>query len=149
MATYYSTQATKYVATPAQLLNSNELNGRVRIAYFTYTMLTTAAAGDIIELTKLPANARLLGGLFMTSAKIDAMASCGVGIGTAGSTAGFLSLGGATGLVGATMAPMNDTIARGYGTVTTASTPIIATFLNGSSAGVATVISGHIAYVVD
>lgn len=64
MATFYSNQATKinnlttgtYAAVP-----TDELAGRLRVAYFSYSFAGTEATNDTIRLTKVPAGARILG----------------------------------------------------------------------------------------
>ncbi len=64
MPNYKSDQVTNLDSIPVVYPHANELYGRVRRSYFSYT---TPAGGlalnDTIELTKVPKNARLLGGL--------------------------------------------------------------------------------------
>ena len=54
-----STQYAKTVSTPSEKLDTNELHGRVRIAYADYT---AAGAQETINLFKLPDGARIIGG---------------------------------------------------------------------------------------
>jgi hypothetical protein len=54
-----STQYAKTVSTPSEKLDTNELHGRVRIAYADFT---ADAAQETINLFKLPNGARIIGG---------------------------------------------------------------------------------------
>lgn len=61
MATVYSVQKTKWsVNNPSEKVNTNELAGRVRVAYGEYTTASTAS-GDVIEMFNLPNGARIVG----------------------------------------------------------------------------------------
>lgn len=63
MAFFNSDQLTNLEqTTPVVKLKPAELMGRVRVAYFTYTTPATGAPaiGDIVNMTKLPANSRAL-----------------------------------------------------------------------------------------
>ncbi|NBW29270.1 hypothetical protein EBR37_02720, partial [bacterium] len=71
MATLYSNQKTKWSQTvPSQNVDTNELGGRVRIAFADIT-LASASIGDVIELVNLPNGARLLDG-YLTNAALGA-----------------------------------------------------------------------------
>jgi len=61
MATVYSAQRTNSRATPAVMNQSNELSGRIRIAYGTYEASSLSAASEI-EMFVLPDGARLVQG---------------------------------------------------------------------------------------
>ena len=62
MATFYSEQVTKLNTVPADMINVDELHGKVRIAKFDYAQVAEGAADSIIQLVKLPAGRiRLLG----------------------------------------------------------------------------------------
>ena len=54
-----STQYAKTVSTPSEKLDTNELHGRVRVAYADFT---AAGAQETINLFKLPNGARIIGG---------------------------------------------------------------------------------------
>ena len=54
-----STQYTKTLNTPSEKLNTNELHGRVRVAYADFT---ADAAQETISMFKLPDGARIIGG---------------------------------------------------------------------------------------
>ena len=54
-----STQFTKTLNTPSEKLDTNELHGRVRIAYADFT---AAGAQETINFFKLPDGARIIGG---------------------------------------------------------------------------------------
>ena len=54
-----STQYTKTLNTPSEKLDTNELHGRVRVAYADFT---ADAAQETINMFKLPDGARIIGG---------------------------------------------------------------------------------------
>lgn len=55
-----SIQVGKMEATPLDALKPDELHGRIRLAYFTFTQSGAGDANSIIDLVKLPPNSRLL-----------------------------------------------------------------------------------------
>jgi len=62
MATVYSAQKTQWNQNnPTERIKTNELAGRVRIAYATYEA-SSLASGDVIEMFNLPNGARIVGG---------------------------------------------------------------------------------------
>ena len=62
MATVYSAQKTSWNQNnPTDKIKTNELAGRVRIAYATYEA-SSLAAGDVIEMFNLPNGARIVSG---------------------------------------------------------------------------------------
>ena len=66
MALVYSTEQTtlngpQFGLNPATRVKANRLNGRIRVATFTYTVSGTVAVGDKIVWGKLPVKARPLG----------------------------------------------------------------------------------------
>ena len=68
MAFVYSTEQTtlngpQYGLKPATRIKANRLNGRIRVATFTYTVAGTVAVADKIVWGKLPVKARPLGHL--------------------------------------------------------------------------------------
>ncbi len=64
MTTFYSDQVTNQIAVPVAPIKTNELEGRVRIAYFSYSSPATGmpVATELIHLCKLPIGARVLRG---------------------------------------------------------------------------------------
>ena len=83
MASFYSDQVTNMRATPRVLVRPTDLQGRVRVAYWTYTTpaASAPAIADFVTTTLLPANARELNMM----AQWEAMSS---GAGTAGADHG-------------------------------------------------------------
>jgi hypothetical protein len=77
---YSSTQATKLKDVAFKPLKSNEQNGRVRCAYFDYTVPAGGiAAAKTIDLVKLPKGARYLNGfLYNDGATANAVLDVGV-----------------------------------------------------------------------
>lgn len=62
MATVYSAQRTKLTKNdPTEVVQANELAGRVRVAHATYEA-SSLASGDVIEMFALPDGARILHG---------------------------------------------------------------------------------------
>jgi hypothetical protein len=80
MATVKSNEMTTLTASPPGKLQTNDLAGRVRVAYFSKTTASEAVS-DVVQLTKLPSGARVLA-LFINS---DALTS---GAGTSGASFG-------------------------------------------------------------
>jgi len=62
MATVYSAQKTSWSQNnPTDRVKTNEMAGRVRVAYATYEA-SSLASGDVIEMFNLPNGARIVGG---------------------------------------------------------------------------------------
>lgn len=62
MATVYSTQKTKWSQNvPSEKIDTNELSGKVRVAYADYEA-SSLASGDVIEMFNLPNGARVIDG---------------------------------------------------------------------------------------
>jgi len=118
---------------------SNELAGRLRVAYFSVGTVPTGAS-DTMTLTKLPKGAKVLGGrcAFSTS---QGTATTAIGIsGTSGKYLAAVVVSTA----GTVIAP---TTAENLGTDTTAEETIIAT--NATAAWTAGAFKGFLFYVVD
>jgi len=88
MTAYYSTQVTNADASPPTFLETNEIAGRVRIAYFDYTVPTgNIAAADTIDLVYLPAGrVRILKTLSVYLCPIAFDATCVLDIGVVAHT---------------------------------------------------------------
>jgi len=62
MATVYSTQKTKWSQNvPSEKIDTNELSGKVRVAYADYEA-SSLSSGDVIEMFNLPNGARVIDG---------------------------------------------------------------------------------------
>lgn len=145
-----SDQAVKYSSMPPKKLDASELNGRLRIAFFSVTFTDdTVSAGTVIELTKINSNVRVLGGLVACSGNCGSTAAINVGLSTSGtSTSGMLSLGTA-GMSAAGSTAIGQTIANQYGTKTTSEYYVIAGVSGGMSSADGKSLYGHILYVQD
>ena len=81
MTEFNSDQFAKWEATPAEMVEPNELNGELRVARFSFdntaSGATSASANDTIKMTKLPEGSRVLFGelevtdAFATGATLD------------------------------------------------------------------------------
>lgn len=60
MATYYSTQMAAALAVPQTPLRPDELDGVVRIAYWSYRVTGAEANSDLVVLTAIPKDARFV-----------------------------------------------------------------------------------------
>lgn len=71
MSTKYSSQMTKALASPQQLIEQGDVAGRVHLAYAEYDLAGDLAAGDVIKMLKLPQGARVVD-VILASADLDA-----------------------------------------------------------------------------
>jgi len=143
MATIYSDQMTKVVATPPGMVSSGEFGGRLRHAVFTLTIPVGPNIGDVAQLCEIPAGARIMGGKFVWGTAQGATATMALGI---TGTTGKYRAAAITNVLTEEIVAM--TIALSYGTVLAAREVILAT--NAAAAWtVATVLRGHFAYLVD
>lgn len=149
MATFKSDQLTT-PQTPGSLVHANAAGGRLRVAYFSYTTTGTEVANDVIELCKLPAKARIVGG----SIHLDQMDKTGDGattpttidIGWAGAANAIAdNLGPDTGAVDTDIAGPGT---AAYGAEMSAETTVIATVVD-SDIPASAAIKGHLVYVLD
>ena len=90
MAVFKSDQITNIDSVPVKKLKPSDLAGRVRTAYFSYT---TPAAGapavaDLVILTKVPADARILDMLLVWEALSSGAGAAGADLGLATDNAG-------------------------------------------------------------
>lgn len=144
---YKSTQQTDLDAIPRKNLKPNELGGRIRIAFWTFTTgsVTAPDVNDTIDLVTLPKGARILGGQTVNEAMSSAGGTAGVSIGIAGAAAKYAS---ALDLDAAGSDLFANTIALNYGEVLAAETKIIAT-VTGEAWATSKKFYGHILYAVD
>ena len=141
MATVYSTQRARTVASGNQFSNGlTEVGAKKRIAFFDYTSSTADAAGTVIELTKLPKGARILGGELFRSAL---GAGVTLKVGTSASDAAYLAAVDSSALGSSALAA---TVALGRFSVLDAETLVIATTA-GAALPAAGTIQGYIEYV--
>lgn len=146
MTTYYSAERTKSTTVPATMLKPNEAHGHVRQAFFSYaTPAGGLAVDDVLSLCSLPAGARILGGRIAFEAMSTGAGAASIRIGTSTTTDAYL---GDTSVDAAGVSAIADTIALGYGTVTTAATVLQATVKTEAWAA-AKKLYGHMLYVVD
>lgn len=61
MATFYGSNATKRDnTTPVQMIEARDGYGKLRVLYDEYTLTADLASADVINMAKIPANARVL-----------------------------------------------------------------------------------------
>ena len=146
MANHKSVQITKLDAVPAERLETHELGGRVRPAYFEFTVpVGNAAIADTVELCELPAGARILGGHFAAEAMSSGGAAASMQLGDGSDPDRFL---GTTSIDAAAEGAFAHTIALGYGQRLAAKTRLVATVLTEAWAA-GQKLSGHLLYVAD
>ncbi|WP_428247221.1 hypothetical protein [Ferrovibrio sp.] len=146
MTAHKSIQETKRTAIPPKPLDTTELHGRVRVAYFSFTVPAgDAAIDDTIALTTLPLGARMIGGHLAYEAMSTGGANASVQIGTAASAAKYL---GTTSIDAAGSTAFGNTVALAYGDLMTADTTILATVKTEALAATK-ILAGHILYVLD
>lgn len=146
MAALKSSQITKMDASPRKPLKTNELHGRVRIAYFDFTVPAgNAAVDDTISLVRLPLGARILGGHLAHGAMSTGAGAASVQIGTAADPDRYL---GTTSVDAAGSAAFANTLALNYGEELGEETDVIATVKTEALAA-AGVLQGHILYALD
>lgn len=156
--TVFSDQMTKVTGVDYQQLKPTELYGRKRSSFFTYTS-TALAAGSRIAVTKLPANARILGGYWLLSATLGASTTLSVGLaglnnngyyddtGTPAADSDTLLLG-ATASTGTTKVEFANTVALKNGYITTKEVYLVLATAGATlTAGVT--VQGEVEYVVD
>jgi hypothetical protein len=154
MATLYSNQKTKWSQNvPSEKIDTNELSGRLRIAFADIT-LASAQIGDVIELVNLPNGARIIDG-YLTNAALNSSTTLSVGNAAYKNAAGTVVNAAAAAYLAATStatAGRNDifaTIALGAGSVVNANEdglPITATVAGAAASGVVQIA---VRYVVD
>lgn len=147
MSTFKSDQRTNETAVPPVSIKPYEREGRVRVASWTYTTPASSAPGtsDTVELVRLPAGAKILGGKTACEALSSAGGTAGVSIGYTGATTRYAS---SMDLDAAGEDVFANTIALNYGDVLTAEKVIIAT-PTGETWAVDSKFYGHILYAID
>lgn len=146
MTAHKSTQETKRTATPPKMLGTDELGGRVRVAFFAFTVPTaTVAADETVDLFTLPKGARLLGGQIAAEAMSTGGAAASIQIGVSGTPAKYL---GTTSIDAAAISDFANTVALSYGELLSAETTIIATCKTEAWAATK-ILKGHVLYVLD
>jgi len=115
MATVNSDQITRLDASvPSKKLDKNN-HGWIRRMYFSYTT-TALAIADIIQLVKLPDNARVVGGALINT---NLGATTTLSIGITGAATRYL---GATATSAAANTPFANTVALNYGDIISVTT---------------------------
>lgn len=123
-------------------LQTQDLHGRQRMAYFSFSTLAAGGAdGDSYNLTKIPKGARILG-IFTVNAALGAGVVSKIGI-----TGNLTKYGSAVDYAAAGFDFYCQTVAT-YGLTTTAEETLIMT-LTGAAPTAAAAIAGHVTYVVD
>ena len=146
MAEHKSDQITNLDAVPVVLPKANELHGRLRVAYWSFTTPTGGVAiNDTIKLVRLPKGARIVHGHYVNEAMTTGAGAATVEIGVSGTAAKYLE---ATSVDAAGSGDFADTIARNFGDELTAETDIVATATVEAWA-TAKKFNGVIYYVVD
>jgi len=144
MANVDSVQYANSTAVPISLAKPNELGGRIRVAYFSYT--TPAAGltnGDVIRAFTLPKGARIISGRLAWEAL---GASTTLSVGYSGSATRYL---GATSSASAGGADLANTVALNHGDELSASQVILVTLGGANTSASALNIRGSLEYVVD
>ncbi len=138
-----STQVTAIDSVDYDQLKPNEAHGRVRMAFFQFTTLTTGGAdGDSFAACEIPKGARVLGGLLVCEAMGSSVVAA---IGITGSTSKY---GSAIDVAAAGADDFAHTIVLNYGQETTAKERILIT-LTGAAPAATKKAWGHVLYVVD
>lgn len=146
MAEHKSDQIAGQDATPATLPKANELHGRVRVAYWSFTTPAGGVAiNDTVRLARLPQGARVLGGHFTAEAMTSGGGAATVSIGINGAADRYLE---ATSVDAAVAAAFGDSIARNFGDERAAETDIVATATVEAWAA-AKRFDGYVFYAVD
>lgn len=146
MAVHKSTQETKRTGTPVKALATNELKGRVRLAYFDFTVPAGGAAvADVVQLTQIPKGGRIIGGALAFTAMSSGAGTAQVQIGDGTTADKYL---GTTSVDAAGKATFADTAALNYGEEVAAETVVTAT-VAGEAWAAAAVLKGHVLYVLD
>lgn len=140
-----NTNSTQIAALAANTkISSNELGGRIRVAFFDVPAVPTANIGDTMTLCKIPKGARILRGQFVFSVAQGATATSIVGIASNTNKYKGAILTNSTSAF--TFADQIN-LTNNHGVELTAEETIIVT--NGAAAWTASAFRGYIEYVVD
>ncbi len=146
MAVLKSTQVTNLDAIPVVYPKANEVYGRLRRNYFDFTVPTgDAAVSDTVQLTKIPAGARIMGGRIDSEAMSTAGGAASIQLGDGTTAAKFL---GTTTIDAIAQADFNNTQALAFGEAQTAELILTATVITEAWAATK-ILSGYIDFVVD
>lgn len=140
MATFNSAEFTRF--NTGVDVNVNEWGGRVRMAYFSVPAITGLAQDDLVNLTKIPAKARVVGGRIDHGAYGAAVT---LDIGISGDTDKYLS---ALDISAAGQSDIADTLVLNQGVATLVEETVQALFEAANPSDVA-VLSGYLLYVID
>lgn len=146
MTAHNSIQEAKRTGIPPKPLDTNELKGRVRLAHFRFVVPAgTAAVNDTVNLTQIPAGARIIGGHAAWEAMSTGAGTAQIQIGTAATANAYLDT---TSVDAAGTVAIANTVALGYGAELAAETVIVAT-VAGEAWAAGKVLTGHLLYVLD
>lgn len=146
MASHKSTQETKRTSIPPKMLSTTEAHGRVRVAYFDFTVPAGGAAvGDTVDLARLPKGARILGGDWSAEAMSSGAGDAQMSIGDGTTAARFLA---ATSVDAVADGRFANTLALGFGAVVEDETTLVATVV-GEAWAAGNKLAGWAAYVLD
>lgn len=124
MAVLKSDQITQLETTKPQV-KPNEIGGRIRVYFFSFTVPTgNAAVSDTIQLVKVPKGARILGGWFAAEAMSTGAGDASVQLGDGTTAAKYL---GTTSVDAAAQADFAHTIALAFGEELSAELTLTAT----------------------
>ncbi len=146
MAVLKSTQVTNLDAIPVVYPKANEVYGRLRRNYFDFTVpVGDAAVNDTIQLTKIPAGARIMGGRIDSEAMSSDTGAASIQIGDGTTAAKYL---GTTDIDAIAQADFNNTQALFFGEAQTAELILTAKVITEDwLAG--QILAGYIDFVVD
>ena len=146
MAVLKSDQITDLDKIPQVLGDPRDFGGRVRVAYFSFTVPTgDAATSDTVQLTKVPSGARILGGWFAAEAMTTAGGDASIQIGDGTTAAKYL---GTTSVDAAAEADFAVTVALNFGEKLTSELVLTATVITEAWAATKK-LTGWVRYVVD
>jgi len=146
MAVLKSDQITNLDAVPQVLGDPTEFGGRIRSAYFSFTVPTgNAAVNDTVQLTKVPSGARILDGRLTSEAMSTAGGDASIQIGDGTTAAKYL---GTTSVDAAAEADFANTFALNSGEKLTAELVLTATVITEAWLA-AKKLNGYVRYVVD
>jgi hypothetical protein len=143
---YKSVQQTKIDATPREMLRPNEMGGRVRVAFWEFTVpAATLVINDTVDLVTLPKGARILGGKIVCEAMSTAGGTASADIGIIGTAAKY---GDNIDVDAAGADDFAHTIALYFGELLTVETKIVLTAVAEAWAAAAKCY-GFVLYAVD
>lgn len=146
MAQYKSDQITNLDAVPRVWPRADEIYGKVRRTYFSFTVPTgNAAVNDTVVLARIRNGVRIQGGHIAFEAMSTGAADASVQIGISATATKYL---GTTSVDAAGKADFADTVALNFGEVLTAEAEILATVITEAWAAGKKLL-GYVEYVVE